>query len=70
MLDVAFGLTDEGWRIILTALGGFLSLSGRTQRIHLAQFCKAFWVNFKVFGMLTLMLFIAAQFRLITKYKL
>lgn len=70
VLDVAFHLTDEGWRILSRRWGFFFLFLAALNECIWRNYSEAFWVNFKVFGMLTLtMLFIAAQFRLIAKYK-
>jgi intracellular septation protein len=70
VLDVAFQLTDEGWRVLSTRWGYFfLFLAGLNEFIW-RNFSTDFWVNFKVFGMLTLTIaFAVSQFRVVEKYK-
>lgn len=70
VLDIAFHLTDAGWLLLSRRWGVFfLFLAGLNELIW-RNFSTEFWVNFKVFGMLTLtMAFAAAQVRLVEKYK-
>jgi intracellular septation protein len=70
VLDVAFQMTDEGWRILSARWGCFfLFLAGLNEFIW-RSFSTDFWVNFKVFGMFTLTIaFAVSQFRLVERYK-
>jgi intracellular septation protein len=70
ILDIAFQLTDEGWRLLSRNWGFFfLFLAGLNEFIW-RGFSEEFWVNFKVFGMMTLTIaFAVSQFRLVEKYK-
>jgi intracellular septation protein len=70
VLDVAFHLTEEGWRVLSARWGFFfLFLAGLNEFIW-RSFSTDFWVNFKVFGMFTLTIaFAISQFRLVEKYK-
>lgn len=70
VLDVAFQLTEEGWRILSKRWGFFFLFLAGLNEIIWRNFSESFWVNFKVFGMLTLtMAFALSQFRLMEKYK-
>lgn len=70
VLDVAFHLTEEGWRILSRRWGFFfLFLAGLNECIW-RNFSENFWVNFKVFGMFTLTIaFAVSQMKLVEKYK-
>ncbi len=70
VLDVAFQLTEEGWRILSRRWGlFFVFLAGLNECIW-RNFSEDFWVNFKVFGMFTLtIVFAIAQMKLVEKYK-
>ncbi len=71
ILDMAFHLNEEGWRVLSLRWGFFfLFLAGLNEAIW-RNFSTEFWVNFKVFGMLTLTVtFAMSQFRVIERYKL
>jgi intracellular septation protein len=68
VLGHAFQLTDEGWRKLSLRWGlFFIFLAGLNECIW-RNFPTDFWVNFKVFGMLSLtMLFTLVQIPLIKK---
>jgi intracellular septation protein len=70
ILDMAFHLTEEGWKILSLRWGFFfLFLAGLNEFIW-RNFSTDFWVNFKVFGMFTLTaVFAVSQFKLVEKYK-
>lgn len=70
VLDVAFQLTDEGWRVLSRRWGlFFLFLAGLNECIW-RNFSTDFWVNFKVFGMFTLTIaFAISQMKLVERYK-
>ena len=70
VLDIAFQLTDEGWRILSRRWGMFfLFLAGLNEFIW-RSFSTSFWVDFKVFGMFSLtILFVLSQIPLVEKYK-
>jgi len=69
LLEHAVHLTDQGWRILSLRWGVFfLFLAGLNELIW-RSFSTEFWVNFKVFGMLTLtLLFTFAQVPLIQRH--
>ncbi len=70
VLDVAFQLTDEGWRMLSARWGFFfLFLAGLNEFIW-RSFSTDFWVNFKVFGMFTLtIIFAVSQMKLVERFK-
>lgn len=70
VLDVAFQLTEEGWRVLSARWGFFfLFLAGLNEFIW-RSFSTDFWVNFKVFGMFTLTIaFAISQLKLVERYK-
>lgn len=69
LFEMAFQLTDEGWRVLSARWGFFfLFLAGLNEFIW-RNFPTDFWVNFKVFGMLTCtILFTASQLPLIKRH--
>jgi len=70
VLDIAFSLTAEGWRILSMRWGFYFVFLAVLNEIIWRNFPTEFWVNFKVFGMLTLtVLFTLSQLRLIEKHK-
>ncbi len=70
VLDIAFQLTDEGWRILSRRWGFFFVFLACLNEFIWRNFSEEFWVNFKVFGMMTLTIaFAISQFRLVEKYK-
>jgi len=70
VLDMAFQLTDAGWRTLSARWGYFfLFLAGLNEFIW-RNFSTDFWVNFKVFGMFTLTIaFAISQYKLMEIYK-
>lgn len=70
VLDMAFHLTDEGWRILSVRWGFFFLFLAGLNEVVWRHFPTEFWVNFKVFGMFTLtILFAMSQMRVLEKYK-
>ena len=70
VLDVAFHLTDEGWRILSRRWGFFFVFLAGLNECIWRNFSEDFWVNFKVFGMFTLTIaFAVSQFKLVERYK-
>jgi intracellular septation protein len=68
VLDAAFHLTDEGWYILTRRWGIFFIGLAILNEIIWRNFPVDFWVNFKVFGMLTItMLFTICQMPLIKR---
>ncbi len=71
VLDVAFQLTEEGWRVLSRRWGVFFLFLAGLNEVIWRHFSTEFWVNFKVFGMFTLTIaFAISQFKLVEKYKL
>ncbi len=69
VLGSALELTDEGWRILSLRWGLFFVFLAVLNEFIWRNFPTDFWVNFKVFGMLTLtMIFTAMQIPLINKH--
>jgi intracellular septation protein len=70
VLDVAFQLTEEGWRILSRRWGYFFLFLAVLNECIWRNFSEDFWVNFKVFGMFTLTLaFAIGQMKLVETYK-
>ena len=71
MLGKTLQLTDEGWSILNTRwIFFFFSLAILNEIVWRTQ-TELFWVNFKLWGLLTItFVFTASQFPLIKKYKL
>ena len=70
VLDVAFSLTEEGWRILSRRWGFYFLFLAALNEVIWRNFSTEFWVNFKVFGMLMLTLvFTMCQLPLVEKYK-
>jgi intracellular septation protein len=70
VLDMAFHLTDEGWRILSVRWGFFFLFLAALNEAIWRNFPTEFWVNFKVFGMFTLtIVFAMSQMRVLEKYK-
>ena len=67
----AFNLKDEGWKKLNYRWIGFFIFVAILNEIVWRTQSEAFWVNFKVWGLLPIsFLFAASQFPLINKYKL
>ena len=67
----AFELEDEGWKKLNYRWIGFFLFIAILNEIVWRTQSEAFWVNFKVWGMLPIsFLFVASQVPLINKYKL
>ena len=67
----AFELEDEGWKKLNYRWIGFFLFIAILNEIVWRTQSEAFWVNFKVWGLLPIsFLFAASQFPLINKYKL
>ena len=67
----AFNLQDEGWKKLNYRWIGFFIFVAILNEIVWRTQSEAFWVNFKVWGLLPIsFLFAASQFPLINKYKL
>ena len=68
VLGHAFSLTDEGWQQLSFRWGVFFIFLAGLNEVIWRNFSTAFWVNFKVFGMLTLtMAFTLVQMPLIKR---
>ncbi len=69
LFESAFQLTDAGWRKLSLRWGLYFIFLAGLNEIIWRNFTTEFWVNFKVFGMLTLTLaFTLGQIPLIKKY--
>ncbi len=69
-LGEAFRLTDEGWRKLTVRWGGFFLFLALLNEIVWRNFSTDFWVGFKVFGAVPLlMLFAVAQVGLMQRYE-
>ena len=67
----AFNLQDEGWKKLNFRWIGFFVLMAILNEIVWRTQSEAFWVNFKVWGLLPItFIFTASQLPLINKYKL
>ena len=67
----ALNLEDEGWKKLNYRWIGFFIFVAVLNEIVWRTQSEAFWVNFKVWGLLPIsFLFVASQFPLINKYKL
>ena len=67
----AFNLEDEGWKKLNYRWIGFFLFIAILNEIVWRTQTEAFWVNFKVWGLLPIsFLFAASQITLINKYKL
>lgn len=71
VLDVAFTLTEEGWRILSRRWGFFFLFLAALNECIWRNFSESFWVDFKVFGMLSCtVMFALCQMRLIQRYSI
>ncbi len=69
-LGEAFRLTDVGWRKLTVRWGGFFLFLALMNEIVWRNFSTDFWVGFKVFGAVPLlMLFAVAQVGLMQRYE-
>lgn len=69
-LGEAFRLTDEGWRKLTVRWGSFFVFLALLNEIVWRNFSTDFWVGFKVFGAVPLlMLFAVAQVGLMQRYE-
>ena len=67
----AFNLKDEGWKKLNYRWIGFFLFVALLNEIVWRTQSEAFWVNFKVWGLLPIsFIFAASQFPLINKYKI
>jgi len=67
----AFNLQDEGWKKLNFRWIGFFVLMAILNEIVWRTQSEAFWVNFKVWGLLPIsFIFAASQYPLINKYRL
>ena len=67
----AFELEDEGWKKLNYRWIGFFLFIAMLNEIVWRTQSEAFWVNFKVWGLLPIsFLFVTSQVPLINKYKL
>ena len=67
----AFNLEDEGWKKLNYRWISFFIFVAVLNEIVWRTLSEAFWVNFKVWGLLPIsFIFVASQFPLINKYKL
>lgn len=68
VLDAAVQLTEEGWRILTLRWGVFFVFLAGLNEVIWRNFPTDFWVNFKVFGMLSItLIFTLCQIPLIQK---
>lgn len=71
LLGAAFQLTEEGWKLLSLRWACFFLFLAALNEVVWRSVPTETWVNFKVFGMLTLtILFTALQFPLIRKYRI
>ena len=71
LFQTAMSLEDEGWKKLNNRWIGFFIFVAMLNEIVWRTQSEAFWVNFKVWGLLPItFLFVAAQISLINKYKL
>ena len=70
LLGEAFSLTDEGWRKLSQRWALFFLGMAALNEVIWRNFSEAFWVNFKVFGILGLsLLFAMTQMGLIKRHE-
>ena len=71
LFQTAMSLEDEGWKKLNNRWIGFFIFVAMLNEIVWRTQSEAFWVNFKVWGLLPItFLFVAAQISLINKHKL
>jgi intracellular septation protein len=69
LLDMAMSLTEEGWLKLSRNWGLFFLFLAALNEVIWRNFSTEFWVNFKVFGMMTCTLaFTVSQIPLMKKY--
>ncbi|MBN8544194.1 MAG: septation protein A [Alphaproteobacteria bacterium] len=69
LLEMAFSITDEGWRVLSARWGFFFLFLALLNEMIWRNFSTDFWVSFKVFGMFTItILFAASQYKLVQRY--
>ncbi len=69
LLQSALSLTDTGWRQLTYRWMLFFIFLAATNEVIWRNFDEAFWVNFKVFGMMPLtLIFMAFQYPLIKRH--
>lgn len=70
VFEIAFSLSDEGWRILSIRWGYFFALLAVINEIVWRTQTEEVWVNYKVFGAFGLtMLFAVSQAKVMEKYK-
>jgi intracellular septation protein len=71
VFEIAFTLSDEGWRVLSMRWGAFFAVLAVLNEIVWRTQTEAFWVNYKVFGAFGLtMLFAISQMKVMEKYKI
>lgn len=71
VFDIAFQLTDEGWRILTIRWSVFFLFLAVLNEVVWRNFSTDFWVGFKVWGMFPITLvFSVAQFSVLKKHSL
>lgn len=69
LMQAAIKMTQQGWKTLSVRWAGFFVFLAIVNEIVWRTQSEAFWVNFKVFGMLPLtMLFLLSQMPLINKH--
>lgn len=69
LLEMAFHLSDEAWRVLSLRWGFFFLFLAVLNEMIWRSFSTEFWVNFKVFGMLTCtIVFSISQYGFIKKH--
>lgn len=69
VLEVAFQLDEEGWRVLSIRWGLFFIFLAMVNEVVWRHFSTEFWVNFKLFGMFTLnILFWVSQYRFLQEH--
>lgn len=71
LLESAWSLTDDGWRLLTLRFGFFFVAMAVLNEVVWRNVSTDAWVNFKIFGLLLLtFLFTAAQVPLIARHQL
>ncbi len=69
LMDAAFDLTDEGWRILTFRWGLFFLFLAVVNEVVWRNFSEGFWVGFKFWGMTGLtFLFVASQLPMLQRH--